>query len=125
VLFRSTVAPTTIGAGTKIDNLVQIGHNCRIGRTCLICGHVGIAGSVTVGDRVVLGGKTGIGDHLEIGADAVLAGGSLVGGDVPPRSIFMGVPAQPRESFFRQVRAMKRLPRVLADLREMRAKLGL
>ncbi len=120
-----TVAPTTIGAGTKIDNLVQIGHNCRIGRLCLICGHVGLAGSVTVGDRAVLGGKVGVGDHLEIGADAVVAGGSLLGSNVAPGTVAIGVPAMPREQFYRQFAALRRLPKALDQVKELRAKLGL
>ena len=120
-----TVAPTRIGRGTKIDNLVQIGHNCRIGETCLLCGHVGLAGSVRVGDRAVLGGKVGVGDNLTIGADAVLAGGSLVGQDVPPGSVQIGVPAMPRDEFRSQLKALRRLPRMQAQLRGIREKLGL
>lgn len=122
---RGTVAPTRIGAGTKIDNLVQIGHNCRIGTTCLICGQVGLAGSVTVGDRVVLGGQVGIADHLTIGSDSVLAGGSLVGANIPPNSVMLGVPAVPREQAYRQILALKRLPRMVEQLREVRERLGL
>ena len=67
---RGTVADTTIGDGTKIDNLVQIGHNVKVGRTCLICGHAGIGGSTVIGDRVVLGGRAAVADHLTIGADS-------------------------------------------------------
>jgi UDP-3-O-[3-hydroxymyristoyl] glucosamine N-acyltransferase len=122
---RGTVAPTRIGSGTKIDNLVQIGHNCRIGRTCLICGQVGLAGSVTVGDRVVLGGKTGVADHLTIGSDSVLAGGSLVGTNIPANSVMMGAPAVPREMARRQFLALRRLPQMVEQLREVRTRLGL
>ncbi len=120
-----TIAPTRIGAGTKIDNLVQVGHNCQIGRMCLICGHVGLAGSVTVGDRAVLGGKVGVGDNLTIGADAVVAGGSLVGTAIPPATVAIGVPAMPRDQFYEQVKALRRLPRALEQLRALGAKLGL
>ncbi len=122
---RATLSATRIGDGTKIDNLVQIGHNCRIGALCLICGQVGLAGSVEVGDRVVLGGKVGVGDNLKIGSDSVLAGGSLVGANIPPKSVMLGVPAVPREEAYRQILAMKRLPRMLEELRAMRARLGL
>ncbi len=122
---RGTVADTTIGDGTKIDNQVQIGHNVRIGRTCLICGQAGIAGSAELGDRVVLGGKAGVGDHLKIGSDAVIAGGSLVGTNVPPQSVMMGIPAIPRDSFTRQNIALRRLPRLTEQIRELRRKLGL
>jgi len=122
---RGTVADTTIGGGTKIDNLVQIGHNARIGRTCLICGQTGIAGSAEIGDRVVLGGKAGVGDHLKVGSDAVIGGGSLVATNVPPRSVMMGAPAIPRDAFNRQNLALRRLPRLSEQIREIRRKLGL
>jgi UDP-3-O-[3-hydroxymyristoyl] glucosamine N-acyltransferase len=121
---RGTVANTTIGDGTKIDNQVQIGHNVRIGRTCLICGQAGIAGSAEIGDRVVLGGKAGVGDHLKVGADAVIAGGSLVGTNVPPRSVMMGTPAIPRDAFNDQNLALRRLPRLAGQISELRRKLG-
>lgn len=122
---RGTLAPTKIGHGTKIDNLVQIGHNVDIGETCLICGHCGIAGSVRIGDRVVLGGKTGIGDHLTIGSDVVCAAGSMVGTNISARSVMMGVPAIPRDTFVRQLMAARRMPRALEDLAKIRKKLGL
>jgi len=122
---RGTVAPTRIGDGTKIDNLVMIGHNCQVGRTCLICGHVGIAGSVTIGDRVVLGGKVGIADHLKIGSDSVLAGGTLVGANIPKGSVMMGVPAKTREQAFAELKALRRLPRLVRDIEGIRQKLGL
>lgn len=80
---RGTVADTRIGDGTKIDNLVQIGHNVKVGRSCLICGHAGIGGSTVVGDRVVLGGKAAVADHLTIGANSVITGNSGVASNVP------------------------------------------
>jgi UDP-3-O-[3-hydroxymyristoyl] glucosamine N-acyltransferase len=122
---RGTVADTRIGDGTKIDNQVQIGHNAVIGRTCLICGQAGIAGSVLIGDRVVMGGKAGVSDHLKIGADTVIAGGSLVATNVAPRSVMMGVPAIPRDAFNRQNIALRRLPRLAEQIREIGRKLGL
>ncbi len=122
---RATLSATRIGSGTKIDNLVQIGHNCQIGTLCLICGHVGLAGSVQVGDRVVLGGKVGVSDNLKIGADSVVAGGSLVGANIPPKSVMLGVPAVPREEAYRQIMALKRLPRVMDEVRALKARFGL
>ncbi len=65
---RGALGDTVIGDGTKIDNLVQIGHNCRIGRGCVIAGHCGLSGSVTLGDFVMLGGRVGIADHVSVGA---------------------------------------------------------
>lgn len=122
---RGTVASTTIGDGTKIDNQVQIGHNARIGQTCLISGQTGIAGSARIGDRVVLGGKSGVADHLTVGSDTVIAAGSLVGTNVAPRSVMMGVPAIPRDAFNLQNIALRRLPRLVDQFRELRSRLGL
>ena len=122
---RGTVASTCIGHGSKIDNQVQIGHNVRIGQACLICGQTGIAGSARIGDRVVLGGKSGVADHLNIGSDTVIAAGSLVGTNVAPRSVMMGVPAIPRDAFNRQNIALRRLPRLVEQFRELRSRLGL
>ncbi len=122
---RGTVADTVIGSGSKIDNQVQVGHNVRIGETCLICGQAGIAGSVTIGDRVVVGGKAGVGDHVSVGADAILAGGCLAARDVPPRTIMMGAPAQPRERFIRELTALRRLPRLAEQVAALRRRVGL
>ncbi len=122
---RGTIAPTRIGSGSKIDNQVQIGHNVQVGRTCLICAQVGIAGSTVVGDRVVIGGKVGIQDHVRIGSDVMIAAGSLLAGNVPDRSIYMGIPAIPRGEALRQMSALRRLPRMVEQLAEIRQKLGL
>ncbi|MGB4101944.1 MAG: UDP-3-O-(3-hydroxymyristoyl)glucosamine N-acyltransferase [Alphaproteobacteria bacterium] len=93
---RGTIAPTRIGARTKIDNHVQIGHNVQIGEDCMICGRVGIAGSTVIGDRVVIGGASGIADHVQIGDDAVLMAMSGVTGNIPPKQLYAGIPALPR-----------------------------
>ncbi|MDT8342921.1 MAG: UDP-3-O-(3-hydroxymyristoyl)glucosamine N-acyltransferase [Thermohalobaculum sp.] len=122
---RGTVADTVIGAGTKIDNLVMIGHNVRIGENCMLCGQVGLAGSSTIGDRVVLGGKAGVADHITVGSDVVVAGGSLVGTDAAAQSVMLGVPALPRSKALEQMMAVRRLPRALEQLRELREKFGL
>ncbi|MEO1468785.1 MAG: UDP-3-O-(3-hydroxymyristoyl)glucosamine N-acyltransferase [Pseudomonadota bacterium] len=122
---RGTIIDTTVGAGTKIDSLVMVGHNVRIGETCLVCGHVGLAGSCSVGDRTVLGGKVGVGDHLHIGADCVLAGGTLVAQHIPDGSVMMGIPAKSRAEQMRELMALKRVPKLIEHMREVRAKLGL
>lgn len=114
---RGTLRATTVGSGTKIDNLVMIGHNVRIGRDCMICAHAGVAGSTEIGDRVVLGGKVGIADHSSIGSDALIAASSGLSGNVPPRAIMMGTPAMPRDEFYRLTMALRRLPRLLDKLR--------
>ncbi|MDF2233066.1 UDP-3-O-(3-hydroxymyristoyl)glucosamine N-acyltransferase [Albimonas sp. CAU 1670] len=118
-LDRGTLKDTTIGNGTKIDNLVQVGHNVSVGAHCLLCAHVGIAGSAVIEDRVVLGGKAGVADHLTIGHDSVIAGGSGVGTNVPPRSVMIGSPAMKRDEFNRMYMAMRRLPRAMDKLRAL------
>ena len=113
---RGTIADTVIGDGTKIDNLVQLGHNVKVGAHCLICGHVAVGGSTVIGDRVVLGGKAAIADHLTIGANAVITGNSGVASNVPPNRIMMGYPAVRMEQNVEMYKALRRLPRVLARL---------
>lgn len=106
-----TIGPTVIGAGTKIDNLVQIAHNCKIGKDCLIVGQVGFAGSVSTGDRVVVGGQTGFADNIEIGSDVIFVARSAVHGNIPSNSVYMGVPAVPYQEYFKNEKAIKRLPK--------------
>ena len=109
---RGTLQDTAIGSGTKIDNLVQVGHNVGIGETCMICGQVGIAGSARIGDRVVLGGQSGVADHATIGSDVLLAAASTISGRVPDRSIVMGNPGVKRDEAIRTHMALRRLPRL-------------
>ncbi len=113
---RGTVADTLIGDGTKIDNLVQLGHNVKVGRSCLVCGHVAVGGSTVIGDRVVLGGKAAVADHLVIGANAVITGNSGVASNVPPNRIMMGYPAVPMDRNVEMYKALRRLPRLMARL---------
>lgn len=113
---RGTVADTVIGDGTKIDNLVHIGHNVRIGRTCLICGQVGIAGSAVIGDRVVLAGQVGVADHVVVGDDVIAAGKSGISSNVPPNRAIMGNPAVRMEANVESYKAFRRLPRLAAKL---------
>ena len=120
---RGTIADTRIGRNTKIDSMVQIGHNVRIGENCLVCGLVGIAGSVKIGDRVVLAGQVGIGDNVTIGHDSVIAAKSGVGTDVPPRSVMFGIPAQPRDRAFSQIKNLARLKTLFSDVAALKAKL--
>lgn len=113
---RGTVADTVVGDGTKIDNLVQIGHNVRIGRSCLVCGHVAIGGSTVIGDRVVLGGKAAIADHLRIGSNVVITGHSGVASHVPDNRVMMGYPAVEIGLNVAMYKALRRLPRLIARL---------
>jgi UDP-3-O-[3-hydroxymyristoyl] glucosamine N-acyltransferase len=109
---RATLDETRIGAGTKIDNLVQIGHNVRIGRSSILCGQVGVAGSATVGDGVVLAGQSGISNRVRLGDGARVAGKSAVFDDVPPGGQVAGVPAVEASRWRRQVALLGRLPEI-------------
>lgn len=113
---RGTVADTVIGDGTKIDNLVQLGHNVKVGQTCLICGHVAVGGSTVIGDRVVLGGKAAVADHLTIGQNSVITGNSGVASNVPPNRIMMGYPAVRMDQNVEIYKALRRLPKFMSRL---------
>ena len=104
---RGTIENTTIGDDTKIDDLVMIGHNCRIGKGCMIVSQVGIAGSCVIGDRVVIAGQAGLADHLNIGNDSLIAAKAGVTKSFPEKSIIVGIPAVPRKEFIKQLKTMK------------------
>ena len=115
---RGALGDTVIGEGTKIDNLVQIGHNVQIGRSCAIAAHCGISGSVFIGDYVLLGGRVGIGDHVTVGSGAQLAAGSGLMHDVPAGEKWGGSPAQPIKGWFREVSVLRGLARDRSRKRE-------
>lgn len=106
---RGSVQDTVIGAGTRLDNLVQIGHNVRLGRYCVVVAQVGIAGSTVVDDFVQIGGQAAIAGHLKIGQGAKIGAQAGVIADVPPGAAVLGSPAQPRVQFFRQTALLKRI----------------
>jgi UDP-3-O-[3-hydroxymyristoyl] glucosamine N-acyltransferase len=105
---RGTLEDTVIGAGSRIDNLVQIGHNVRIGRACVIVAQAGISGSTVLEDQVVLAGQVGLAGHLRIGAGSRIGAKAGVMADVPPRSDLVGAPAQPVKMFFKEVATIRR-----------------
>jgi UDP-3-O-[3-hydroxymyristoyl] glucosamine N-acyltransferase len=105
---RGALKDTIIGEGTKIDNLVQIGHNVIIGRHCVIVGQVGISGSTELGDFVVMGGQSGAVGHIKIGSGAQIAGTAHPTHDVPPGARMAGTPAVSLGDFARQVAYLKR-----------------
>ena len=116
---RGTLGPTRIGDGTKIDNLVQIGHNVTVGENVMIAGSTGVAGSVKIGDRAVIGGMVGIADHKTIGDDAIVAAKAGVARNIEHKGIYAGFPARP----IRQQRSLEmdqlRIGRALRRLREL------
>jgi UDP-3-O-[3-hydroxymyristoyl] glucosamine N-acyltransferase len=116
---RATVASTRIGAGTKIDNLVHVAHNCQIGKHCLICAQVGISGSTIIGDRVIMGGQVGVNDHVTIGEGAVFGGQAGVISDVEPGQFYSGYPARPHAQAMRMYAAMRRLPQLERRVRQL------
>jgi UDP-3-O-[3-hydroxymyristoyl] glucosamine N-acyltransferase len=106
---RGGTRDTVVGEGTKIDNLVQIGHNVSIGRHCVIVAQTGISGSVTLQDFVALGARVGVNNHLTIGEGAQIAAVSVVHGDVPPGARWGGTPAKPARIWFREMKLIERL----------------
>lgn len=117
---RGKFGATVIGAGTKIDNHVQIGHNCRVGRACIICGMTGIAGSVTMEDGVIVAGGAGIADGHHIGARATISAKAGVMSDVPPGEIFFGTPAGPHKDQMRSYAALRKLSDHLRELKRLK-----
>ena len=116
---RGSYGPTRVGDGTKIDNLVMIGHNCQIGRHNLLCAQVGIAGSTTTGDYVVMAGQVGVRDHVEIGSGVMIGAQSGVGESIPEAGKYLGTPAIPARREIQLLIAKQKLP----EMRKQLAKL--
>ena len=108
---KGTIGPTIIGKGTKIDNLVQIAHNCKIGKNCLIAASGAIGGSSILDDNVTLAGFVAVGDHVHIGENVVVGGRAGVIKDVPANSIVSGFPAQDHRKELRFWAKLRRLVR--------------
>ncbi len=122
---RGTFQATRVGDGTKIDNLVQIGHNCRIGRHNLIVSQVGVAGSSVTGDHVVLAGQVGVADHVRIGEGAVVGAQAGVSRNVPDGEKVLGTPAKPVRDHQRVLLSLEKLPEIRRDVRRIKQHLGL
>ena len=121
---RGTYGPTVIGAGTKIDNLVMIAHNCRIGRHAMICSQVGVAGSTTTGDWVVMAGQVGVRDHVHIGDKAVLCARSGVSNDIEPGRTVLGEPAIDLRERKLQLATISKLPEMRRQLKDLLARIA-
>ncbi len=121
---RGALGSTVIGRGTKIDNLVQIGHNVEIGEHCIVVGLVGIAGSTKVGNCVVLAGQVGVAGHLKIGNRVIVAAKAGVMHDIPDGEKWLGIPAQRDRDAKRQIIAQQRLPELFRRVAEMEKQLA-
>lgn len=116
---RGSIDDTVVGAGTKLDNLVHIGHNARVGKHVLMIAQVGVAGSATIGNGVVLAGQVGVGGHLTVGDGARIGAQGGVIGDVPPGETYSGYPARPHREAMRAQGALFKLPDLLRRLRAL------
>ncbi len=118
-LDRGSVGDTEVGAGTKIDNLVHIGHNCRVGKRCLSMAQVGLAGSTRVEDDVILAGQVGLAGHLTVGRGARIGAQSGVMDDVPAGAAWFGDPARAHREAMRGVAALYRLTPIVSRIEEL------
>jgi UDP-3-O-[3-hydroxymyristoyl] glucosamine N-acyltransferase len=113
---RGSLDDTVIGRGSKLDNLVHVGHNVRIGERCLLMAGVGVAGSTRLGDDVILAGHVGVTDHLTIGDRVQVAAKSAVISHVPSGSVLSGNPARPNRQVLRAQAALYRLAPIVGEL---------
>jgi UDP-3-O-[3-hydroxymyristoyl] glucosamine N-acyltransferase len=118
---RATVGATSIGRGSKLDNLVQVGHSSRVGEDTLLCGQVGLAGSTRIGNRCILAGQVGCAGHLTVGDGAVLTAQSGVPNDVPAGAVYSGYPAIENKRWLKSVAVFNRLPELQDEVRELKA----
>jgi UDP-3-O-[3-hydroxymyristoyl] glucosamine N-acyltransferase len=121
---RGSVDDTVVGRGSKVDNLVHVGHNVRLGERCLVMAGVGIAGSTRIGNDVILAGHVGVTDHLVIGERARVAAKSAVFGDIPAGASFSGHPARPHRQFLRAQAALYRVAPIITELERLVAPEG-
>ena len=115
---RASIGETRIAAGTKIDNLVQVGHGSTVGENTLLCAQVGLAGSTTIGRNVILAGQVGVAGHLTVGDGAIATAQTGIPSDVAPGAVVSGYPAMDNREWLRMVAAEKRLPELLKKMRE-------
>lgn len=121
---RGTIRDTVIGSGTKIDSVVQIGHNAQIGQDCMICGMAGVAGSARIGNRVLLAGKVAVNDNIFVGDDVIVGGASRVYTNVPAGRAVLGDPATKLETQLEIRKALRRLPRLAATVAQLQKALS-
>jgi len=120
---RASVGESRIGRGSKVDNLVQIGHSCTVGEDSLLCAQVGLAGSSHIGSRVILAGQAGVAGHLKIGDDVVLTAKSATSHDIPAGKIISGIPAFDNRDWLRSTAAFRRLGEMARTVRNLERRL--
>ena len=120
---RARFGRTIVGEGTKIDNLIQLGHNVVVGRHCIIVAQSGIAGSTKVGDYATIAAQVGISGHLNIGSKSTLGAKTGVLSDIPENSTYWGMPAFPYKDATRQYAALKKLPALIKEVRALKKEL--
>ena len=120
---RGTFGNTYLGAGSKIDNLVQIGHNNKVGKNVIMCGHTGVSGSCEIGDNVILAGSAGIADHVKIGRHSVVMARSGVATDVDEGVQVFGSPAKERKTAWRELSAIAKLPDLMKKVKKLEDKI--
>ncbi len=116
---RGTIRATRIGRGSKLDNLVHIGHNVEVGEDCLLCGQVGVAGSSRIGSRVVLAGQCGVSDNIFVGDDVVAGGATKIFTNAPSGRVLLGSPAVRMETQIEIQKAQRRLPKMMKQIAEI------
>jgi UDP-3-O-[3-hydroxymyristoyl] glucosamine N-acyltransferase len=122
---RATLGETRLGRGSKLDNLVQVGHNVQVGEASILCGQVGIAGSARLGKGVVLGGQAGVGNHLTVGDGTQVAAKSAVLADAAPGSRLGGIPAVELGAWRRQAVLLGKLEEMARRLRALERRVGI
>ena len=120
---RASVGESRIGRGSKLDNLVQVGHSCTIGEDTLLCAQVGLAGSSHIGSRVILAGQAGVAGHLTIGDDVVLTAKSATSHDIPAGKVISGIPAFDNKDWLRSTAAFRRLGEIQRTVRQLEKKI--
>jgi UDP-3-O-[3-hydroxymyristoyl] glucosamine N-acyltransferase len=121
---RASVGESRIGRGSKLDNLVQVGHSCTIGEDTLLCAQVGLAGSSHIGSRVILAGQAGVAGHLTIGDDVVLTAKSATSHDIPAGKVISGIPAFDNKDWLRSTAAFRRLGEIQRTVRQLEKKIS-
>ena len=120
---RATVGETRIGSGSKLDDLVLVGHASAVGRNTMLCGQVGLAGSTKIGNECILAGQVGTAGHLSVGDGAVITAQSGIPNDVPPRSLYSGYPAVDNRQWLKSMAALNHLPELQKRIRELEAEI--